>query len=78
MTTSTEQNQDLVSRTRAALLRQQQIELAAWARATVAQAEAGRVTQRPHQVSTGTALGVASSDLSSLRQAGVVTAGTSS
>jgi outer membrane protein OmpA-like peptidoglycan-associated protein len=67
--------QDLVTGTRVALLRRQEAGLAAWASATVAQAE--RVRARPVTPSTLAAdLGAAVSDLSSLRQAGLGVSGT--
>ena len=58
-------------RTWAALRRQQQRELATWGKSTVAKAEASPVLHSAQTASIGIDLGVAVSDLSSLRQAGV-------
>jgi outer membrane protein OmpA-like peptidoglycan-associated protein len=63
--------QDVVLRAQAALWRQQQQELAAWAKSTVAEADARPILQRTRTVSISTDLGAVVSDLSSLRQAGL-------
>ncbi len=55
----------------ASLRRQQQVELATWAKSVVAEADARPVRQRAQNGSIATALGVAASDLFSLRQAGL-------
>ena len=65
------QYQGVVRRAWAALRRQQQQELATWAKSTVAKAEASPVLHSAQTASIGIDLGVAVSDLSSLRQAGV-------
>ncbi len=66
-----QQYQVMTIRARAALYRQQQHELASWARTVIAEAERRPVPQRAQAVDIGTDLGVAASDLSSMRQAGV-------
>jgi outer membrane protein OmpA-like peptidoglycan-associated protein len=56
---------------RAALYRQQQDELASWAKTVIAEAEVRPVLQRAQAVDIDTDLSVAASDLYSMRQAGV-------
>ena len=65
------QYQGLVRRAWAALRRQQQRELTTWAKSTVVKAEASPVLHSAQTASIGIDLGIAVSDLSSLRQAGV-------
>ena len=65
------QYQGVVRRAGAALRRQQQQELATWAKSTVAKAEASPVPHSTQTASISVDLGLAVSELSSLRQAGV-------
>jgi hypothetical protein len=65
------QYQGVVRRAWAALRRQQQQELATWAKSTVAKAEASPVLHSTQTASISVDLGLAVSELSSLRQAGV-------
>jgi outer membrane protein OmpA-like peptidoglycan-associated protein len=66
-----QQYQDMTIHARAALYRQQQHDLASWARTVIAAAYARPVPQRAQAFDIGTDLGVAASDLSSMRQAGL-------
>jgi outer membrane protein OmpA-like peptidoglycan-associated protein len=63
--------QTVLFRARAELRTREQQRLSAWAAATVATARARPVLQRAQAAGIGVDLGVAASDLSSLRQAGV-------
>jgi hypothetical protein len=63
--------QTVLLRAQAELRTREQQQLAAWAAATAATARARPVLQRAQTADTGVDLGVAVSDLSSLRQAGV-------
>jgi outer membrane protein OmpA-like peptidoglycan-associated protein len=65
------QYQIMALRARMALKSQQQEELAAWAKFTVARADARPILQSTQNPSISTDLGAAISDLSSLRQAGM-------
>jgi outer membrane protein OmpA-like peptidoglycan-associated protein len=65
------QYQGMLQRDLAALRRQQQEELAAWARSVVASAGSDPVLRRTQNASIGADLGAAAADLFSLRQAGL-------
>jgi outer membrane protein OmpA-like peptidoglycan-associated protein len=61
----------MVSRDRAALLRQQQRQLNAWAASLIVQADGRPVLQSTRDMSIGADLGVAAADIASMRQAGM-------
>jgi outer membrane protein OmpA-like peptidoglycan-associated protein len=63
--------QNIISNARALLLATQQQELAAWANSIVAKADSKSILQSTQTISISGVLGVAVSDLSSLRQAGM-------
>jgi hypothetical protein len=65
------QYQGMLQRDLAALRRQQQKELAAWARSVVARADSDPVLRRTQNPDIDADLGAAASDLFSLRQAGL-------
>jgi outer membrane protein OmpA-like peptidoglycan-associated protein len=70
-TQAVQQYQSMLQRDQAALRRQQQKELAAWARSVVARADSDPVLRRTQNPDIDADLGAAASDLFSLRQAGL-------